>query len=208
VQPEWDSIYKDLPVDPTVRDQLLPILKKIHFQVVVGPEGALSVIPETDVATAEVANRVKGTVSDTEKILTGFLHTWLLFAIAPPLPEVNSDYQVRDIDGKYRLNYKEGSGDVSTSMKHDFAIEELSFSSAEFTSTVLPNLLLDEKGFLLAGYSTSYIGKSNSLQMSVTIEYQEVQGIKMPSTVTAIVPLPAGKVTPSFKFSEYQVKTH
>ena len=38
VLPDWDAIYKDQPLDPLGRDQLLPVLKKTYFQVVFTPE--------------------------------------------------------------------------------------------------------------------------------------------------------------------------
>jgi hypothetical protein len=209
VLPDWDSISKDLPFDAAGRDQLLPFLKKVHFQVVVGPEVALTVSREpTDVPpNEEVANRLQRTASDLESVLKGFLNEWSLFAFTPPFPEIDGDYQLQEIDGKYHLAYKHGSGDVSTTMNHSFAIEELNFSSANVTGSILPVLAESTSGFVLAGYNATYLGdEGSSLQVSVTIDNQEVEGIKLPGTVKATIPSQAGRVTLPFTFADYQVK--
>jgi hypothetical protein len=208
VLPDWDSIYKDVPPDASGQDQLLPILKKVRFQVVFTPGGA-PLVSHSDVTppNEQVATQLQKTITNLQQVITGFLNEWSLFAVAPPLPEIDGDYQLQDSGGLYHLAYKHGSGDVSTTMNRDFAIEELNFSSAKTNGSMLPILTKEKGGFVLTGYNATYLGADNSsLQMSVTIENQDVEGFELPAKVTAAVPVSMGKVTFPLTFTEYQVK--
>lgn len=209
VQPDWDSISKAMTLDAMGRDQVLPALKKVHFQVVAGPDAAPTVSHEPYAAQPdeEVANRMQRTISDVEAVLTGFLNEWSLFALTPPLPEIDGDYQLQEIEGKYHLAYKHGEGDVSTTMNHSFAIEELNFSSAKVSGSILPILAKGKSGFVLGGYNATYLEDAgNSLQVSVTIENRNVEGVNLPGTVNAMIPSQTGRVTLPFTFTDYQVK--
>ena len=208
VLPDWDSIYKEMPPDAVGRDQLLPILKKVRFKVVFTPGSALTV-SHSEVAppNKEVASGIQNAINNLQQVITGFLNEWSRFAVAPPLPEIDGNYQLQDSGGEYHLIYKHGSGDVSTTMSHDFAIEELNFSSAKMNGRLLPILAKEKSGFVLTGYNATYLGTdTNSLQMSVTIENQDVEGFELPAKVNAAVPVSTGKVTFPLTFTDYQVK--
>jgi hypothetical protein len=58
---DWEKAYKNLGLDATARDQLLPIMKKVEFGVVVGPTGASSISHRSDVAppNEETAQRMR-----------------------------------------------------------------------------------------------------------------------------------------------------
>ena len=61
VLPDWDAIYKDQPLDPLVRDQLLPVLKETYFQVVFTPGAAPTVSPHSELTppNKDVADRLR-----------------------------------------------------------------------------------------------------------------------------------------------------
>ena len=90
VLPDWDSIYKEMPPDAIGRDQLLPILKKVRFQVVFTP-GSAPLVSHSDVTppNKEVASQLQKAINNLQQVITGFLNEWSRFAVAPPLPEID-----------------------------------------------------------------------------------------------------------------------
>lgn len=207
VLPNWDAIYKDQPLDAL--GQLLPVLKKTYFQVVFIAGGTPTVTPHSEITppNEELASRLQKTINDVQQVITGFLNEWSLFAMTPPLPEIDGDYQLQDSGGRYHLAYKHGSGDVATTMNHDFAIEELNFSSAQVNGSILPILAREKSGFVFVGYNATYLGTDNdSLQSSVTIENQVVEGLELPAEVKATFPSATGKLTVPLTFTDYKVK--
>jgi hypothetical protein len=201
----WESTFKALKADEVGRDQVLPVLKKTHFELLAGQSGASTVSHQSEVAppTEEVAERIRKVTGGIEQILTGFMHTWSMFMMEPPLPAVDSEYQLEDLGEKYRLTYKEGPANVVTSMTHDFAIEEMTVTAPELEGTVRPHFARNKNGFVLVGYEATYkAGSSGPQQLSVKVEYKKFEGLNLPSTVTATV----NPVEIVLTFTDYQVK--
>jgi hypothetical protein len=120
---------------------------------------------------------------------------------------VDGDYQIQEIGGKYHLTFKRGANEISTTMDHDFRVEELTFSSDKVNGTILPTLEEGKHGFILVGYSAMYLGEGNDfLQKNLRIETQDVEGIQLPKSIRATFPLGAGNVTLPFVFSGCEVK--
>jgi hypothetical protein len=173
-------------------------LRKTHFELLVGPDGASTVSHQSELAPPDeqVAERVRKATGGTEQILTGFLQTWSGFMVkSTPLPDADSDYQFEDLGDKYRVTSKEASIDAVILMGHDFQIEEMKVATPEFSGTVRPS------------YEATYTaGSGNPQGLSVEIEYGDVQGLSLPSKVTATVKLPTGAVAFPLTFANCQVK--
>ena len=210
VLPDWDTTFKTLKTDPVGRDQVLPILRKTHFELLVGPDGASTVSHQSELAPPDeqVAERVRKATGGTEQILTGFLQTWSGFMVkSTPLPDADSDYQFEDLGAKYRVTSKEASIDAVILMGHDFQIEEMKVATPEFSGTVRPRFVRIKHQFVLASYEATYTaGSGNPQGLSVEIEYGDVQGLSLPSKVTATVKLPTGAVAFPLTFANCQVK--
>jgi hypothetical protein len=204
VMPDWDAVYKAMPQDALGRDQVLPILKKVHFQIT---SSAVSHQPEVSSPNPEVADRLQKTISDVQSILNTFLDEWALFAVSLPLPEVDGDYQMQEVGGKYHLTFKRGANEISTVMNHDFKVEEVTFNSDKVSGTILPILKTGKHGFILTGYNAMYLGEGNSsMQKDVSIETQDVEGMQLPKEIATSFPLGTNKVTLTFAVTDCQVK--
>lgn len=193
--PDWDSMYKDLHTDAVANDQLLPILKKTHFMVVVGPDGASSVSHQSDDAppSEEVAERIRKTTNGVDQVLTGFLHTWTGFSMAPLFPDIDSDYQVEDTGTEYRVSYKEGETDLVTTIGRDYAIKNIQVTASTMNIAMQPAWKTVKSGFLLTGYDATIKTDSGGLQtLSVAIQYEELEGLNLPNAITAKVTMPDG----------------
>jgi len=204
VLPDWDAVYKAMPQDALGQEQVLPVLKNVHFQITTS---SVSHQPDVTSANEVVADRLQKTIRDVEAVLKAFLNEWELFVVASPFPEVDGDYQIQEIGGKYHLTFKRGANEISTTMDRDFRVEELTFSSDKVNGTVLPILETGKHGFVLVGYNAIFLGDGNSvLQKDIRIETQEVEGVQLPKALKATFPLGTGKVTLSFVFTNCQVK--
>ena len=203
---DWDSTFKTLKTDAVGREQLLPILKKTQFDLLVGENGASTVSHRSDMAPAneEIAERLRRVTSGIEQILTGFMHTWSGFMMKSPVPESESEYQVQDLgEHGYRLALKQGTADVAISMTRDYAIEAMQVTTPEFEGTVRPRFSRKKNGFVLIGYDAVYKAASGSpQQVSVKVEYKDVEGFNLPSTVAATV----NSVETLLTFGDYHLK--
>jgi hypothetical protein len=208
---DWDSIFNNLKADAIGRDQVLPIMKAIHFEVLVGPNGAslasryFDSVPPNE----EVADRVRTTTRGMEEVLTGFFKTWSQFMINSPIPDPESEYLLEDLGEKYRLAYKEGSAAIVTSMTHDFMIDELKVTTAELDGSVHPHFIRNKNRLLLRSYDASFTaGSGKPQQGSVKLEYQDVEGLNLPGTVNVSVPSAASTIEIPLSFKDCQVKVH
>jgi hypothetical protein len=206
--PDWDLTYKSVNSDKIGMEQLLPILQKTRFKVVVGPDGASTISHESDIAPPDenVARRVRDSISGMEQVLTGFYRTWSQFVVNTLLPDENSEYTVDELDGKYLLSYKEGTAEVITTMDHDFRIEQLKVTSSQFDATFRTQWSNTEKRLLLAAYDAEIKTASASSVLSVKIEYEETDGFELPSAIKAEVPMGEKKVPIRIAFADYETK--
>src|SRR5208282_370458 len=167
--PDWDSMYESLKTDTAGREQLLPMLQKARFRIVLSPDGGSTISHESDVAPPDekIAQRLRDTIGGTEQMLTGFYQTWSQFVLNTLLPEEGSEYTVDDLGGKYRLSYKEGAADVVITLNHDFRIEEIEVTSPQFSAASKTQWSNTPKGLLLAAYGAAIKTASGSLELTV-----------------------------------------
>lgn len=202
-------MYKAINADKVGTEQLLPILKGTQFKVLLGPDGASSISHESDIAppSEEVAQRVRQSVDGMEQMLTSFFHTWSEFMVNSLLPEPDSKFRLEDLGEKYSLSFEEKAAHVAMVLNQELVIEEVKVTSPEFDATLDPDWSPSNKGLLLAGYQASYKATAiEPIHLSVNIEYREVEGLNLPSTVVAAAPLTGGPIPIRLVFQDYQVK--
>jgi hypothetical protein len=206
--PDWDLTYKSVKADKIGIEQLLPILQKTRFKVVLGPDGASTISHESDVAPPDeiVAERVRDSISGMEQVLTGFYRTWSQFVVNTLLPDEDGKYIVDELDGKYRLSDNEGATDMVTTMDREFRIERIEVTSPQFNATFKTQWSNTAKGLLLAAYDAEIKTASASSVLSVKIDYDEIEGFELPSAIEAAVQVAQGKVPIRIDFAGYEVK--
>jgi hypothetical protein len=211
ITPDWDSFYKSVKTDAVGREQLLPILKTMRFQVAVGPDGAATVSHQSDAAppSEAVADRIRRSTDGMEQVMTGFFQTWLQFMINSLFPDPDGKYQLQDFGDKFVLTLHEGKTDVVESMSRDLVIDTVKATAPEFEGTVNPTFAQNKKGLVLSGYvgNTKATSSGNSQHISIKIDYSEVQGLTLPRTVMAEVALQGAPIEIIVSFSDCHIKT-
>jgi hypothetical protein len=202
IVPDWDSISKHWQEDAIKRKQDLSILKRTHFRVVIGPQGS-QIFHQPDIAppNKEVADRVAKSIRNVDMAVVSFFRIWGIFAISSPFSMVYPDYRLEDLGETYRLTCK----GLFISMSHDFAITELRASAPEESATVYPKLVASRNGFVVVGLNIEYKAEGGPIRDSTTIEYQDVNGLKVPRFIKTTTMLPTGNTAIPFTFTNFQV---
>jgi hypothetical protein len=206
--PDWDVAYKNLKMDAVGRDQVLPAAKQMYFRVVVGPTGAASVSHQSDVAPSseELAKRLRDVISGMDQMLTGFFQSWAEFMVNSPLPGSPSEYQMEENANGYRFTADGKDTHAMISMGRDFVIDVMEAKTSEFEGAIHPHFVPHAGGLVLAKYEANYATGSNSQALSVEIEYQDIEGLPVPRTLTMTTSLPQGKLSEPISFADCRVK--
>jgi hypothetical protein len=209
IQPDWDSILTSAQDDETTQDEVLPIMKEMHFEVLVGPDGAPTVSRQFDVPppNQDIAERAASIADGIEKIITDFYQVWSLFLVNSPFSDPGTEFKLKDSDGKYRLFYKKGPNDVSLSMSHDFTIEEMKVSSDQFDATTHPLFVRVGNGLVLKGYQTILNTLSGTAARTDVVIVNDVyEGVTLPHTTIVTVRTANSSIVTTLTFSNYQLQ--
>jgi len=213
IKPNWENVLKGQGVSDSAQlDAALKLLNGLHFTMVMDKDGKVTVTHTSDnePPNEQVRAGFNQIYSGIDQAVSGFFATWSLFMITPPLPEVNSNYQLDDLGSSYRLTYKDGSSDVVTILARDMSISEVKVTTAQFTSTVRPRMNKTTRGFVLAGYDADYTPTSGPgvVHLDVKIDHAPVQGLQLPVSLVADTTLDGAPTHIELAFSDRQVKSH
>jgi hypothetical protein len=184
LSPNWDAVLKEEKAqDPAGADTAIKVLNQLHFIGTLGEDGKMTVT-HNDLSgqNQQMVAALQQIYSGMEQLTTGFFETWSLFMLNHPFPEAGSEYNLESIPGeKYRVSYKEGDASVATTMDHDYAITELKVTTADFTSTIVPQFTKSPKGFILSSYTSDYQTKNpaEATKLKVLVDYKEVEGLTL-----------------------------
>jgi hypothetical protein len=210
--PNWAKMLEEVrQKDPAQFAKAIDILKQLSFDVAVNTNGKTQVTHNTPAAgNADVAAGFADIYKGMEQMMSGFFDTWSPFAFNGILPEPGGEYQLTDAGTQYRLMYKDGSADVETTMGRDFAISEVKVKTATFRSSLRPQLSKGAEGFVLTGYTADYEGqtKEEATHLEVSINYQQVSGVKLPQTLNLKGSYGASPFQVELGFSGCQANKH
>ncbi len=208
VLPDWDAVYKDIKSDAVGRDQLLPLVKRVKFQVAVGSSGATSVSHELAQAppTEEVAQRLRQMSGGMEQRITGFFQTWSQLMMHPPLQGTPEEYQMDETSEGYRFTADAGSIHVAITMNRDLFIQTLYAKTPELEGTVRPHFFRLQDKLVPDAYEATYKTSGGEQNMTVKIQYQRIDGYELPRTITYALSLPKGRMEEPIMLDQCQVK--
>jgi hypothetical protein len=181
--PDWNLLLQDQrQQNPAAADTAIKILSQLHFVVNFKADGSVTITHnELTGQSQEMNNALTQIYGGMEQMTSGFFDTWKLFMVNTPFPEAQSQYHLETVGALYSLHYKENLSDVYTTMSKDFAISQLSVTTAEFRSHISPKFTKSVNGFVLSGYDADYDSAKpeESTRLSVALGYQLLNGIEM-----------------------------
>ena len=209
ITPNWDSLLADTrKTDPASADRALKNLNQIHFSMTLATDNKVQITHTAPSAeNAQQASALNQIFDGMQQMTSGFFDTANPFILSSPFPEVNSEYQLEEQGGQYRLSYKEGDADVVTLMNKGLVISSLNVTTPVFTSSIQPLFLENPKGLLLAGYTASYKSKTpgEDTDLSVQIIYQEIDGLQLPQKLNLAGTYGGSPFKVEVTFSGYQI---
>jgi hypothetical protein len=186
--PNWAFLLAEQrQANPTGIDAAIQKLQALHFGLSLGLDGTAKVTHnELAAENEQVATGLKQVYSGVEQMASGFFQTWSAYTISPALPGLTTTFQLEEVGVDYRLSYKDGAADVTTTMGPDYAISVMRVKTAEFDSTIKPQFKKTPRGLLLSSYQAIYRGATpaEATDLDVAIGYQEINGLQFPQEIS------------------------
>jgi hypothetical protein len=181
--PNWDDLMKEVSkLDPATIDKAVKTLSQIHFSMTMDSANKVQITHTAPAPeNAQMAAGFEQIFGGMNQMISSFFDTAAVFVLNSPFPDVNSDYQLEDQAGNYRLSYKNASEDVMTIMDKDLTVISMSFTTPDYTSVLEPQFLKNPKGLLLAGYAATYKSKNpaEDTVLSIKLVWQDVGGLQL-----------------------------
>jgi hypothetical protein len=188
--PNWAFLLEEQrKADPTGIDAAIQKLQALHFDLSLGLDGNAKVTHNQVAAENEqVASGLKQVYSGMEQMASGFFQTWSAYTISPALPDLTTTFHLEEVGPDYRISYKDGPADVTTTMGPDYAISVMRVKTAGFDSTIKPQFKKIPRGLLLSSYQAIYRGATpaEATDLDVTIDYQEINGLQFPQEISLV----------------------
>lgn len=180
VEPNWDVILGN-----TATPASLKIFRAVQFSMVVDEQGAVTVTHEVgpDAAKADLQPTVNRIHTDVQRLVTGFFNTWRIFMLNSLFPE--TEIQVENPGSQYKLTHMTQAGKVTIAMNSEFVITEWTVIGPTTKRTVKPQFQKTPDGLLLNGYKGGFepVGEGIRTTLDFRIEYQDINGLKIPYKV-------------------------
>jgi hypothetical protein len=177
VEPNWEVILAQ-----TATSANLKVFRAVRFSMVVDENGAVTLSHEVgpNAPSAEVVNKIR---YDVQRLVTGFFNTWRIFVVSSVFPE--TQIKIENAGKQYRLLYTTPSGEVTIAMTDDLLIKEWNLSAPTVKRTVKPQFQKTAEGLLLTDYKQTFepVGDGIKTTLDVHIQYQDLNGMKVPQKV-------------------------
>lgn len=189
ITPNWEMLLqKEHEQNPEGVEQAIKTLSQLQFTLNLAADSSVKLTHNTlEGQSEQMMDALKQIYEGMEQMASGFFDTWKLFMLAPPFPEVDSQYDLTATGSEYRLSYKEDTTtDVVTTMSRDFAINNMKITTSEFDSAIQPAFATTPKGLILSSYEAVYQSQKpeESTHLKVHIGYNVVDGIQVPQKLS------------------------
>jgi len=182
IRPNWNLLLAEQrKADPQQTDTALKTLDRLRFTIDLNPDGSVKFSHNKLAGQSTEMNEAMQQIFDgMEQTMSGFFDTWKLFVLDSPFPDPDGDFQLQDMGALYRITYRDGSADVTTTMTKDFAIADLNVASPEFVSSIRPHFTKLAGGWLLNAYEASYRSAKpdEATELKVAVRYGTVNGLQ------------------------------
>lgn len=183
IKPNWNLLLAgQRKSEPQQTDAALKTLDRLRFTIDLNPDGSVKFNHNKLPGQSTQMNEAMQQIFDgMEQTMSGFFDTWKLFVLDSPFPDPDGDFQLQDMGALYRITYRDGDADVTTTMTKDFAITDLNVASREFVSSIRPHFTKLPDGWLLNAYEASYRSAKpeEATELKVAVRYGAVNGLQM-----------------------------
>ena len=203
ISPNWKLTAGSISAD-VAGEEILNLLEHTRFDVAVGPDGSSTISRQIDTvpSSEQVAARFRTTLTGFEQVLTSFFQLWSQFTFHPIVPIGDKESVLEQLKGEYRIRQKSGQIEASMSINSGLKITEDKIVTQGKELIIRLDFGQYSGLYLFKGYEMAIPVGANSIHTIGTVEYQEVQGFELPSTVRMMV----GTTMFAFDIGSYEIK--
>ena len=187
-------------------DPSLQTLELIKFNVAMSPNGLLSVersrVPSN--GNRETDDTIRMIMDGTEQKLNSFFEAWKPFVLFSVFPDPSSVYKIEEDQQGYRIHAKDGDLDSTVAMRKDLTVTQISANSKGLSGKTDPEFLKSDRGLLVNKLDSDING--GKVKSTITIQYQDVEGLKLPRTVVYDSVINEENQIIELIFSDYKIK--
>jgi hypothetical protein len=201
IKPNWKVI-----LGPTATSKNLKVFQSIRFSMVADEKGAVTVTHDfMERPPGGTEDYVKQIHDNVQLLVSGFFGIWSTFMISSPFPEAGRPLKVENPPNQCRVMFTSATTDVVISMTNDLVITELKLITPRSRRTIKPVFQKTAAGLLLTGYHSLYepVGEEVKADTESTIEYQDVEGMKLPHKLVIRGMLGNQGIAAEVSFDEY-----
>ncbi len=188
VQVDWNAALDSTKTPEAVREQLLPLLEKTSFELIVDASGRPRVSQHFDEApsTEDAGRRFRALLDEADQMLEGVIQEWSSFLFGPPLPPPTMHYKIEALDDGFRVTAGDEPMIAVETLDRELAIREMIVATQNSTATMHPQLSKGEHGYVpVVIESRVEAAHAATAEMHVEIAYQKVEGFDLPRMITA-----------------------
>jgi hypothetical protein len=203
VAPNWKKFLasthnKAFPDD----DPFLKRLNLLRFELEANLTDEAKVTPST-LGPIVLDDNLMQLITGVKQTVQGFFESWRGFMITNPFDGCDVD-SLEEGPDNYRISAKLPGFDAKTVMSKDFTISEVLANYGGSKVRVAPRFTGTNEGLLLDSVTNEIDG--GKTRLVETIEYAEVQGLKLPSIVHIDATQPGGHFVIDVAFANYQIR--
>lgn len=204
--PQWDSMVKQIEPESADRDRFLALVKQLHFEVTVGPEGRATVRHSFAgrAPDSEMAARVQKAANSIDESVTSFYKLWGPFAFGNYFSAPGVAYQLAYSGGQYRLTSKHGQTESVTLLNRAFEVTEDVVTTPQYRVTMRPVFSHGPEGYLLESVKGDIVMGAHHMSMAMTVNYRKVQGVTLPASYDTLVNA-GGQILMQIRFADYRI---
>lgn len=202
VTPDWKKFLASTRNHAVLEDD--PELKRLgllRFELQATLSDEAKVTPST-LGPVTLDDNLMQLITGVKQTVRGFFETWRGFMITNPFDGTEIESLEEGPDG-YRISSKAAGLEAKTVMSKDFTITEVLANYGESKVRVAPSFTGTKEGLVLDKVNNEIDG--GKTRLVETIEYTEVQGLKLPGKVHIDVTQADGRFVMDVGFSNYQV---
>jgi hypothetical protein len=181
IEPNWE-----VTLGPTSTPESLKLFHAIHFSMASDANGAVTVTHEIGGADkARVEPYVTEIHDNVQRLVAGFFGIWSRFMVNSPFPVNDAELKFDNARKECRFSFTAESTDIALALTSDLLISEWSLTSPGAKRTINPRFQKTAGGLLLNGYNSLFVpvGEGIRTELEITIEHQDVEGLKLPYKV-------------------------
>jgi hypothetical protein len=134
---------------------------------------------------------------------TGFIQAWWPYVYDTPFEGIDTDAEIKQEGTGYIIRQKQGSSETLLILDKDFVISEMNILLQSGGIQTRPKFTQTPKGLLLTGLESDI--KANQQHISISIEYQEIEGLKLPAKVYYKMTAPNQILAVEMAFDKYKL---